>query len=86
MGLAIMLLMIVFLGVALIFLVPYGEGGGVFEFLGGKSASSIGVIGGADGPTAVFVAIKPSLSLWIIGGVAVLLLLGLVIHRLRKKK
>jgi Na+-transporting methylmalonyl-CoA/oxaloacetate decarboxylase beta subunit len=81
-----MLLMIIFLAFAIIFLVPYVEGGGVFEFLGGKSASSIGVIGGADGSTAMFVALKPSLSLWIIGGAAILLVLGLLIHHIAKKK
>jgi Na+-transporting methylmalonyl-CoA/oxaloacetate decarboxylase beta subunit len=85
MGMPIMLLMIIFLGIAIIFLVPFVEGGSVFEFLGSKGASSIGVIGGADGPTAVFVGLSPSLSLWIIGGAAVLLLLGLVIYHIQKK-
>ncbi|WP_071431297.1 LPXTG cell wall anchor domain-containing protein [Angelakisella massiliensis] len=48
---------------------------------------SIGVIGGADGPTAVFVAFCPSLPLLAVGGLAgVALIAGLFWYTSRKKQ
>lgn len=47
----------------------------------GSEASSIGIIGGADGPTAVFVASSPSFWPLIFG-----LALGLIVGILWKKK
>ena len=58
--------------------------------LGGCSskAASIGIIGGADGPTAIFVTSKIN---WIsvcclIGAVVVAVLAALIIYRNKKKK
>ncbi|MCI9405665.1 MAG: protein BatD [Oscillospiraceae bacterium] len=45
----------------------------------------IGVIGGADGPTAVFIAVRPSVWIWLGAG----LLLGavcLLAYRKKKKR
>ena len=58
--------------------------------LGGCSskAASIGIIGGADGPTAIFVTSKIS---WmsvccVIGALIVAVLVALIIYRSKKKK
>jgi len=49
----------------------------------GSEASSVGVIGGADGPTAVFVATSP--SFWpLIFGLALGLIVGILWKRKRK--
>lgn len=58
--------------------------------LGGcsKEAASIGVIGGADGPTAIFVASRMN---WLhicglIGSIIVVIVAALVIYRNKNKK
>lgn len=55
---------------------------GVAVYMGEKS--SIGVIGGADGPTAVFVA--GSLGSWVVPLLVVIVLLLVVILIYRKRK
>lgn len=53
-----------------------------------KSAASISIIGGADGPTSIFLAGKfdsGTAALEIIGG-AVLLLIGFILFRKNKNK
>ena len=47
--------------------------------------SSIGIIGGADGPTAIFVAASPGAN-WLLGGLALLLAAGILLVILRRKK
>ena len=54
----------------------------------GKESASIGIIGGADGPTAIFVASNIN---WLdifafIGVVIVAVLVGLIIYRNKKNK
>lgn len=57
----------------------------------GREAASIGIIGGADGPTVVFVAskINPSISLGI--GIVLVIIIGILLillvrNRMYKKK
>ena len=47
--------------------------------------SSIGMIGSADGPTAVFVAASPGVN-WLLGCLALLLAAGVLFIVLRRKK
>lgn len=57
-----------------------------FRLPGGFSAGSIGVIGGADGPTEIFITGEPALPwrlLLALGGCIVLTVLGLVLSRRR---
>ena len=49
------------------------------------AAASIGVIGGADGPTAVLVS-APSGANWLLGGILLLLAAGILFVILRRKK
>lgn len=54
----------------------------------GREAASIGIIGGADGPTAIFVTSNMD-WLKVLGWISVIIaaiLVGLVIHRSRNKK
>ena len=46
-----------------------------------KSSSSIGIIGGADGPTAIFVSYKLPDILWTIAGIAavILVIIGIIL-------
>ena len=45
----------------------------------GNNAASVGVIGGADGPTSVFVTgVLPTNMLFILGGVVLVAVIGLV--------
>ena len=54
----------------------------------GKESASVGVIGGADGPTAIFVA--SNINWWVVCGlvalVAVIVLVLLAIYRNKKDK
>ena len=45
---------------------------------------SVGIIGGADGPTAIFVTTSPSIWLWLAGAAAAII--GLVVWLAGKKK
>lgn len=57
-----------------------------FRLPGGFSAGSTGVIGGADGPTEIFITGEPALPwrlLLALGGCIVLTVLGLVLSRRR---
>jgi len=47
--------------------------------------SSIGIIGGADGPTVTFVASTPGVG-WLLGGLILLLAAGILFVILRRKK
>jgi len=47
--------------------------------------SSIGIIGGSDGPTAIFVA-APTGAGWLLGGLILLLAAGILFVILRRKK
>ncbi len=51
------------------------------------SAASVGIIGGADGPTAIFVTGDPG-ALWVAAGVGGLVILAaaLIINRRRKSR
>ena len=49
-----------------------------------KESMSVGIIGGADGPTAIYVGVDP--MIWPIVGVAVVLLAAAVIFIMKKKK
>jgi len=52
-----------------------------------NDSASVGIIGGADGPTAVFVASSTSPSLYVIGGAIILAALavaGFILWRRRK--
>lgn len=65
--------------------------GGIFIFsiLGAASGSSVGIIGGADGPTAVFIASRSGMLPYVMTGFAVLgiaLLVVALVLLLRKKK
>ena len=59
---------------------------GIFKWMGsllqrGREASSIGIIGGVDGPTAIYITKKATgYILWSIPGIAVFLL-GMVLYR-----
>ena len=46
---------------------------------------SIGIIGGSDGPTAVFVASSPG-TYWLVGGLILILAAGILFAILRHKK
>ena len=54
----------------------------------GKSAFAlnIGVIGGADGPTAIFVSGGPSVWFWVGVGITVVTAVGLFVYRFQKRK
>lgn len=56
----------------------------------GKNASSVAVIGGADGPTAIFIAGKSSESGrglgWLLVGAVLVVLIGIVSWWRQKKK
>ena len=45
---------------------------------------SVGIIGGADGPTAIFVTTSPSIWLWLAGAAAAII--GLVVWLVHRKK
>lgn len=47
---------------------------------------SIGIIGGADGPTAIFVTSKPNLMLYIAAALLVIAAGVLVVYIVKKKK
>ena len=47
--------------------------------------SSIGIIGGSDGPTAILVAASPGAK-WLLGGLLLLLAAGILFIILRRKK
>ncbi len=47
---------------------------------------SIGVIGGVDGPTAIFVAFRPNLPLLAVGGLLGLAVIVGLLWYIRKKK
>ena len=51
----------------------------------GKEAASIGIIGGADGPTAIFVTSNTN-WLSILGVIVVAILVAVLIYRNKKKK
>lgn len=53
---------------------------------GNQDEASVGIIGGADGPTAIFVAGKPSWLGIILGIVIGLLVVAMIIHHIKKKK
>ena len=46
-----------------------------YVFFSSQEATAIGIIGGADGPTAVFVATKlnPSINIWFLLGVIIVI-------------
>ena len=63
--------------IAVSIVVPAFLSGCSFNFFKPNEAASIGIIGGADGPTAVFVTAKfPPAA--VMGGICVLLLLAVV--------
>ena len=51
-----------------------------------NNASSIGIIGGADGPTAIFVSHLPLTTILLWGGIAAVVFIGLIMLFLRGKK
>ena len=53
--------------------------------VGVAEASSIGIIGGADGPTAIFVTGKTNPALWLVAGV-VCVATALALHLVYKHK
>ncbi|RPF43481.1 LPXTG-motif cell wall-anchored protein/predicted secreted protein with PEP-CTERM sorting signal [Hydrogenoanaerobacterium saccharovorans] len=63
---------------------------GVLAYRGISNSSSVGIIGGADGPTAIYVA--QTFNPWYIlgGAIAVLLLLlaliGFIVYRKKKRQ
>ena len=54
----------------------------------GKEAASIGIIGGADGPTAVFITSDPNwLHIYgLIGLIALIILVAFIIYRKKKSR
>ena len=50
-----------------------------------SNASSIGIIGGADGPTAIFVTTSPNLIPTVIVGTAIVLTAIVVIYLIHKR-
>ncbi len=62
-----------------------GIGFGMMNFTS-KDASSIGIIGGADGPTAIFVTGPEGVFPWVLLLVAIVALIVGVCLLLRKKK
>ncbi|MBQ3242377.1 MAG: LPXTG cell wall anchor domain-containing protein [Oscillospiraceae bacterium] len=51
-----------------------------------KQLLSIGVIGGADGPTAIFVTSGPIWPLLLLGAAAAAAVIGLILWRKKRKK
>ena len=52
-----------------------------------NAAYSIGIIGGADGPTSIFVAASPQIGWWIAAGcAAALIIVGVWLYRRKKRK
>ncbi len=51
-----------------------------------RNAASIGIIGGADGPTAIFVTSKPNLMFYIAAALLVIAAGVLVVYIVKKKK
>ena len=49
-------------------------------------ALNIGVIGGADGPTAIFVSGGPSVWFWVGAGITVVAAVGLFVYWFQKRK
>lgn len=49
-------------------------------------ALNIGVIGGADGPTAIFVSGGPSVWFWVGVGITVVAAVGLFVYWFQKRK
>lgn len=47
---------------------------------------NIGVIGGADGPTAIFVSGGPSVLFWVGVGITVVAAVGLFVYWFQKRK
>lgn len=48
------------------------------------SAASVGIIGGADGPTAIFVASSPDWWKYAVGAAVIALIIFLMIRRRKK--
>lgn len=60
----------------------------LFSFRGGKAATSVTVIGGADGPTSIFLAGKvPDRSMIVtVAAVTVIVVLLLVLFLIRRRR
>ncbi len=63
---------------------------GFWGFTGMSHSASIGIIGGADGPTAIYISQIVNPWLIILGGIGVLLLLlalvGFIVYRKKKRQ
>ena len=51
-----------------------------------KGADSIAVIGGADGPTAIFVTVKTNWFVMVAGIAAIIIIIAAIIYFIRRKK